>query len=99
MPSDAAAEIDDLRAQLREHNYSYHVLDEPSIPDASYDRLLRRLQELEQHHPELLTADSPTQRVGAEPVTAFSQVSHEMPMLSLDNAFSEEGHYMRELKH
>jgi DNA ligase (NAD+) len=90
MPSDAAAEIDDLRTQLREHSYRYHVLDEPSIPDASYDRMLRRLLELEQHHPELLTADSPTQRVGAEPVTAFSQVSHKMPMLSLDNAFSEE---------
>jgi DNA ligase (NAD+) len=90
MPSDAVAEIDDLRSQLREHNYRYHVLDDPSIPDASYDRMLRRLQELEQLHPELLTDDSPTQRVGAEPVPGFSQVSHELPMLSLDNAFSEE---------
>jgi DNA ligase (NAD+) len=90
MPKDAVAEIDDLRSQLREHNYRYHVLDDPSIPDASYDRMLRRLQELEQLHPELLTDDSPTQRVGAEPVPGFSQVSHELPMLSLDNAFSEE---------
>ena len=90
MPSAAVAEIEDLRSQLREHNYRYHVLDEPSITDASYDRMLRRLQQLEQLHPELLTDDSPTQRVGAEPVAGFSQISHEMPMLSLDNAFSGE---------
>jgi DNA ligase (NAD+) len=90
MSSDAVAEINELRSQLREHNYRYHVLDEPSIPDASYDRMLRRLQDLEQLHPELLTEDSPTQRVGAEPVGEFSQIQHEMPMLSLDNAFSSE---------
>jgi DNA ligase (NAD+) len=90
MSIDAAAEIDDLRLQLREHNYRYYVLDEASIPDASYDRMLRRLQDLEQLHPELLTEDSPTQRVGAEPISEFSQIRHEMPMLSLENAFSGE---------
>jgi len=79
-----------LREQIRHHNYCYYVLDAPEIPDAEYDRLLRELQELEQKHPELITADSPTQRVGAEPLTAFGEVRHEVPMLSLDNAFSDE---------
>ncbi len=89
-PSAAADEIDALRTELREHNYRYYVLDEPSVPDATYDRLMRRLQELETEHPELLTEDSPSQRVGAEPLTEFTQVQHELPMLSLDNAFSAE---------
>ena len=86
--SAVADEIASLRDQLRDHNYRYYVLDEPSIPDASYDRLMRRLQELEAAHPELVTADSPSMRVGAEPLTEFSQVRHELPMLSLDNAFN-----------
>jgi len=90
MARSVAQEIESLRAQLREHNYRYHVLDEPSIPDAAYDRLMRRLQELEAEHPEFLTEDSPTQRVGDAPLSEFSQVEHEMPMLSLDNAFSAE---------
>ncbi len=88
--SAVADEIASLRAQLREHNYRYHVLDEPSIPDATYDRLMRELQALEQAHPELVTEDSPSRRVGDEPLTEFKQVQHEMPMLSLDNAFNAE---------
>lgn len=88
----AAKEVRERVAELREeiegHNYRYHVLDEPSIPDAEYDRLLRELQELESRHPELVTPDSPTQRVGAEPASAFESVRHEVPMLSLGNAFS-----------
>ncbi|MCO6411980.1 MAG: NAD-dependent DNA ligase LigA [Thiogranum sp.] len=79
-----------LREKIRYHNYRYYVLDDPEIPDAEYDRLLKELQELEQAHPELITADSPTQRVGAEPLAEFGEVRHEMPMLSLDNAFSDE---------
>lgn len=87
-------EIRDRAAALREeidgHNYRYYVLDEPSVPDAEYDRLLRELQALEAEHPELVTPDSPTQRVGAEPLAAFEPVRHETPMLSLGNAFSNE---------
>ncbi|MGL4564133.1 MAG: NAD-dependent DNA ligase LigA, partial [Halioglobus sp.] len=83
-------EIDSLREQLDSWNYQYYVLDEPTVPDAEYDRCMRRLVELETAHPELLRADSPTQRVGAAPVERFLQVSHEVPMLSLDNAFNEQ---------
>jgi DNA ligase (NAD+) len=82
--------VDSLREQIRHHNYRYHVLDDPEVPDAEYDRLVRELQSLEAKHPELSTPDSPTQRVGAEPVSAFGTVTHRVPMLSLDNAFSEE---------
>ena len=90
MVADAAVEVEQLHARLREHNYRYYVLDEPAVPDAEYDRLWRRLQELEQANPELVTVDSPTQRVGAQPLREFRQVRHEMPMLSLDNAFNAE---------
>jgi len=79
-----------LRDQIRLFNHQYHVLDEPSVPDAEYDRLVRELQAIEKEHPELVSADSPTQRVGAEPASAFTTVQHRLPMLSLDNAFSEE---------
>ncbi|MDT1877724.1 NAD-dependent DNA ligase LigA, partial [Acinetobacter baumannii] len=65
-------------------------MDAPEVPDAEYDRLMRKLRELESQHPELITPDSPTQRVGAAPLTAFSQIRHEVPMLSLDNVFDEE---------
>ncbi|WP_416425900.1 NAD-dependent DNA ligase LigA [Pseudomonas sp. App30] len=85
----ANTRILELRAELDLHNYRYHVLDEPSIPDAEYDRLFRELKALEAEHPELVTADSPTQRVGNAALTAFSQVRHEIPMLSLGNAFEE----------
>ncbi|KRD79581.1 NAD-dependent DNA ligase LigA [Lysobacter sp. Root983] len=79
-----------LRQQLEDANYRYHVLDDPSIPDAEYDRLLRELDQLEAAHPELLTPDSPTQRVGNAPSSAFAEVRHAIPMLSLGNAFSDE---------
>lgn len=79
----------ELRAELDLHNYRYHVLDEPSIPDAEYDRLFRELKDLEAQHPELVSSDSPTQRVGSAALTAFTQVRHEVPMLSLGNAFEE----------
>ena len=78
-----------LRQQLEDANYRYHVLDEPTIPDAEYDRLLRELDELETAHPELVTPDSPTQRVGSAPSSKFAEVRHAIPMLSLGNAFSE----------
>lgn len=82
--------IQKLREQLNFHNYRYYVLDDPEVPDAEYDRLLRELEKLEAEHPELVTEDSPTQRVGARPLTAFDEVRHEIPMLSLGNCFSEE---------
>ncbi|SER06982.1 DNA ligase (NAD+) [Amphritea atlantica] len=80
--------LEQLRDQLRHYNYQYYVLDDPQVPDAEYDRLFQQLKKLEQEYPELVTPESPTQRVGAEPLAAFTQVRHEMPMLSLDNAFS-----------
>lgn len=83
-------EVAELRHKLNEHNYRYYVLDDPLISDAEYDSLFLRLKEIESHHPQLITADSPTQRVGAAPLKAFSHVHHQVPMLSLDNAFSEE---------
>ena len=83
-------QLTDLRTALRHHEYLYHVMDAPEVPDAEYDRLMRELRALEAAHPELVPPDSPTQRVGASPLTAFSQVRHEVPMLSLDNVFDEE---------
>lgn len=85
-----AIKVAQLRTELQYHNYRYYSLDEPQIPDAEYDRLLRELQELEASHPELITQDSPTQRVGSSPLAEFTSVTHELPMLSLDNAFNEE---------
>jgi DNA ligase (NAD+) len=82
-------QITQLRTTLRHHEYLYHVLDTPEIPDAEYDRLMAELRSLEDAHPELITPDSPTQRVGAAPLSEFTQVRHEVPMLSLDNAFDE----------
>ena len=82
-------QVQQLRQQLEEYSYQYYVLDNPSVPDAEYDRLYRALQQLELQHPDLITADSPTQRVGAAPLAKFGQISHSMPMLSLDNAFDE----------
>jgi len=83
-------QLTELRTTLRHHEYLYHVMDAPEVPDAEYDRLMRELRELEQQHPELITPDSPTQRVGAAPLASFSQIRHEVPMLSLDNVFDEE---------
>lgn len=71
-------QLTELRTTLRHHEYLYHVMDAPEIPDAEYDRLMRELRELETKHPELITPDSPTQRVGAAPLAAFSQIRHEV---------------------
>src|SRR5580704_37065 len=83
------AEIEDLREKLQHHEYLYHVLDQPEISDAEYDRMMRRLKELEAAHPELITPDSPTQRVGGKPREGFVKVRHSSPMLSLDNALTD----------
>ncbi len=85
-----AARINELRDSINYHNHRYYVLDDPEIPDAEYDRLLRELQQLEEQHPELITSDSPTQRVGAQPISAFGEVAHKVAMLSLGNAFEDE---------
>jgi len=79
-----------LKQQIEEYNYQYYVLDEPTVPDAEFDRLLRQLQQLEALHPELITSDSPTQKVGGKLDSAFSPITHITPMLSLDNVFSED---------
>ncbi len=90
IPAGVRKRVADLREQLQHHNYLYYVLDAPEIPDAEYDRLLRELQALESTHPQLITPDSPTQRVGAEPLKEFASVRHDVPMLSLGNAFAEQ---------
>ena len=82
--------IADLRRKIGYHNYRYHVLDDPEISDAEYDDLFRKLQKLEEDHPELVTPDSPTRRVGAPPLEEFGTVTHRVPMLSLENAMNEE---------
>ncbi len=87
--SQAAARAADLRAQIARHDHRYYVLDEPEIPDADYDRLMQELRALEAAHPELLSSDSPTQRVSGAAAATFTPVAHAVPMLSLDNAFSE----------
>jgi DNA ligase (NAD+) len=84
------SELEELRRSIEAHNHAYHVLDSPTVPDAEYDRLMRRLQEIEREHPELVTADSPTQRVGAAKLEAFREVRHVRPMLSLDNVFNDD---------
>ncbi|MGE0386909.1 MAG: NAD-dependent DNA ligase LigA [Gammaproteobacteria bacterium] len=86
----AAHRVEELRRRIEEHNYSYYVLDAPTISDAEFDRLLRELEDLERDHPELITAQSPTQRVGAAPSEAFAQTRHGVPMLSLSNAFDSD---------
>jgi len=86
--TDAEKEILELRQQIEKHNFQYHVLDDPLISDAEYDRLFRRLVELEKAHPQFASLDSPTQKVGAPPLGKFSTVQHTLPMLSLNNASS-----------
>lgn len=86
----ARARVDELRAQLAHHNYRYYVLDAPEVSDAAFDLLLRELATLEQRHPELLTPDSPTQRVGGAPSALFAPAKHSSRLLSLDNAFDDE---------
>src|SRR5580692_11518885 len=83
-------EIEELREKLRYHEHLYYVLDAPEITDAEYDRMMRELQSLEAAHPDLVTPDSPTQRVGGKPREGFVKVAHSSPMLSLDNALGEE---------
>ena len=90
MNVDVRKKVETLRKQLDHHNYRYYVLDDPEVADREYDTLLRELQKLEQNHPELVTHDSPTQRVGARPLEAFGSVDHRLPMLSLENAMSDE---------
>jgi DNA ligase (NAD+) len=82
--------VAELKNLLDDYSYCYYVLDQPKVPDAEYDRLFRELQQLETNHPELITTDSPTQRVGSKPVSSFKQVHHLIPMLSLDNAFLDD---------
>ncbi|HZT44303.1 MAG TPA: NAD-dependent DNA ligase LigA [Chthonomonadaceae bacterium] len=89
-PSEVQERVEDLRQQIRHHNYLYYVEDQPEISDAAYDALMNELRGLEEKYPELITQDSPTQRVGAEVVTTFAPFPHRVPMLSLDNAFSVE---------
>lgn len=90
LPQDVSSRVDALHATLHEHAHSYYVLDDPKVSDAEYDALFRELQKLEEQYPEARTPDSPTQRVGAPPLPAFEQVRHAVPMLSLNNAFSQE---------
>lgn len=81
--------LDQLKQQLRHHEYLYHVLDAPEIPDAEYDKLMQELKAIEAEYPQWVTSDSPTQRVGAQPLSSFETVRHAIPMLSLDNVFDE----------
>src|SRR6476620_2486717 len=83
-------ELERLRDEIRHHEYRYYVLDDPEVTDAEFDRLMNQLKKLEAGHPELITPDSPTQRVGGKPREGFVKVQHSVPMLSLDNAYSEE---------
>jgi len=85
----ARSRAEELRRQIDHHNYRYYVLDDPEVPDAEYDRLMRELQDLEARFPELVTPESPTQRVGAQPLEGFAEAAHQVPMLSLENAFDE----------
>ncbi|WP_422133172.1 MULTISPECIES: NAD-dependent DNA ligase LigA [unclassified Endozoicomonas] len=87
---EAEQQAQKLREQIDDHNYRYYVIDDPVIADASYDRLMQQLKSIEADFPELVTPESPTQRVGAAPLSAFGQIRHELPMLSLDNAFNQD---------
>ena len=90
LPPAVRRRVETLRSEIGRHDYQYYVLDAPLIPDAEYDRLMRELQGLEAQYPELVTPDSPTQRVGAAPLEGFAEVRHALPMLSLDNALDED---------
>nr|WP_297402635.1 NAD-dependent DNA ligase LigA [uncultured Marinobacter sp.] len=89
-PPEIRQQVETLRLAIEDHNYRYYVLDDPRVPDAEYDRLFRELQSLEAGYPELASEDSPTRRVGSSVETSFEEVVHRLPMLSLDNAFSDE---------
>ena len=88
--TDVTERIEELRERLNYHNYRYYVLDSPKVSDGEYDVLIRELRAIEAEHPELVTPDSPTQRVGAAPADGFEQVTHRRPMFSLGNAFDDE---------
>ena len=88
--TDPLERVAGLRNEIEQHNHAYYVLDAPQVSDAQYDLLMRELQALEAQHPELITPESPTQRVGAAPLAAFASVTHSVPMLSLGNAFEVE---------
>jgi len=90
MASSVKTKLNNLREKIRQHNYSYYVLNEPSIPDAEYDKLFHALQKIEESHPKLVTLDSPTQRVGDKPLNSFAPAKHYVPMLSLGNVFSDD---------
>jgi len=90
MPVNVEKKVEDLRDQLRYHSHRYYVFDDPDIPDAEYDRLYKELVSYEEKYPDLITTDSPTQRVGASPLASFGQIQHQKPMLSLDNVFDED---------
>ena len=87
---DLSKKFEDLREQIRHHEYRYYVLDDPQISDSEFDQLMNQLTKLEAEHPDLVTADSPTQRVGGKPREGFLKVRHSSPMLSLDNTYSED---------
>src|SRR5438552_16360167 len=87
---DIDKKIETLREKIRYHEYRYYVLDDPEISDAEFDKLMEQLKKLETEHPDLITPDSPTQRVGGKPREGFVKVRHSSPMLSLDNAYTEE---------
>jgi DNA ligase (NAD+) len=89
IPEHVLSDYERLKDELNQHNHRYYVLDDPSVPDAEYDRQMRQLQDIESQYPSLRTTDSPSQRVGGEALSAFTQVRHDVAMLSLDNAFSE----------
>src|ERR1700752_3914342 len=89
-PKDGEKKIEALREKIRHHEYQYFVLDTPEITDQEFDQLTKQLKDLEAEHPELITPDSPTQRVGGKPREGFVKVRHSSPMLSLDNTYSEE---------
>src|SRR6266851_5443798 len=89
-PTDIERKIEALREKIRRHEHLYYVLDAPEISDMDFDRFMQELKKLEAAHPELITPDSPTQRVGGKPREGFVKVAHSRPMLSLDNAYSEE---------
>ena len=89
IPESIFEEYKQLVAELNQHNHRYYVLDDPSVPDSEYDRQMRALQEIERVYVDAVAEDSPTQRVGGAALQSFSQITHVLPMLSLDNAFSD----------
>ena len=89
-PAKVVREIEKLRSDIEDHSYAYYVLAQPTIPDAEFDRLFLRLEEIERQYPDLVSPESPTQRIGPQPVADFAEVTHSVPMLSLANAFDED---------